>query len=96
MKKSLYNFYLSINGVDIVYNTLSGQFTKLTPEIRAYFDEGKPLNDELRCELENKFFIFQDDVDEKQMIKSILLQKRFSPRTYVLILNTTMDCNLNC
>ena len=96
MKKSLYNFYLRINGVDIVYNTLSGQFTKLTPEIRAYFDEGKPLNDELRCELENKCFIFQDDVDEKQMIKSILLQKRFSPRTYVLILNTTMDCNLNC
>lgn len=96
MKKSLYNFYLNINGIDIVYNTLSTQFMKLTPEITAYINEGSPLNKELECELENKYFILQDDIDERQMVKSIQLQKRFSSKTYVLILNTTLDCNLNC
>lgn len=95
MKNSLYNIQLEIGGYDILYNTFSGKFIKLTPEITQCMN-GEVSNDKLKEILETKSFIVKDDIDEKAMIKSLYLQKRYDSKAYLLTLNTSLDCNLNC
>lgn len=96
MKNSLYNFRLKINSTDILYNTISGQMIRLNPEIIQCINGGQSSNESLIAELESKCFIVNDCINEKEMIKSVQMQKRFSPKMYLLILNTTIDCNLKC
>lgn len=95
MKNSLYNIHLKISGHDVLYNTFSGKFIKLTPEIVEYMDK-KDSNNKLEDILESKSFIVKDDIDEKEMIKSLYMQKRYDSKAYLLTLNTSLDCNLNC
>lgn len=95
MKNSFYNILLKIGEHDVLYNTFSGKFIKLTPDIVQCMDK-KDSNSQLEEMLESKSFIVKDDIDEKEMIKSIYMQKRYDSRTYLLTLNTSLDCNLNC
>lgn len=95
MKNSIYNFLLKINGHDILYNSFSGKYTKLTPGITKCL-EGQLTNDKLQTGLESSSFIIKEDINEKELVKGLYLQRRYSSRKYLLILNTSMDCNLNC
>lgn len=95
MKNSIYNFSLKINGHDILYNTFSGNFIKLTPEITQCI-KGQITDHKLETKLESNGFIIKNDINEKELIKGFYLQRRYSSRKYLLILNTSLDCNLNC
>lgn len=50
----------------------------------------------LSLKLESNNYLVKDDVDEKQMIESLFVQRRFSSKVYQLTLNTSLDCNLCC
>lgn len=95
MKNSLYNFLISINGQDILYNTLSGKYIKATPELMQYIN-GEKANEQLNEELERNCFLVKDDINEMNLVKNLYLQKRYSSRRYLLTINTSLDCNLNC
>jgi uncharacterized protein len=95
MKKSIYNISLNINGNDILYNTFSGKSIKLTPEIDQCIN-GILIDQKLEDKLERNGFIVKDDINEINLIKGFHLQKRYSTRKYLLIINTSLDCNLNC
>lgn len=96
MKSSYYNFPVKIGNTEILYNTISGRFIKSTTELTECINRGHSLDTKLLSELKNNYFLVDDDVNEKEMIKSIQMQKRYSPKAYLLILNTTLNCNLNC
>lgn len=95
MKSSLYNFRIKINEQDYIYNTFSGKCIKSTAEIEEYI-KGKLSDNRIEALLEKNGFIVNNDINEKELIKGFYLQRRYSSRKYLLILNTSLDCNLNC
>lgn len=95
MKNSLYNFQTNINGQDFLYNTLSGQLIRLVPAISECMS-GHLSDNQLQAKLANKGFLVDDDINEEEIVKGLYLQRRFSSKIYELILNTSLDCNLNC
>lgn len=95
MKSSIYNFRIKINEHYYIYNTFSGNFIKSTPEIEEHL-KGQFSDNKIEELLENYGFIVKNDINEKELIKGFYLHRRYSSRKYLLILNTSLDCNLNC
>lgn len=94
MKQSKYNTIVSLGKQQVLYNTITNKFVVLSD----------PIKEALKCEtvsplslkLESNNYLVKDDVDEKQMIESLFVQRRFSSKVYQLTLNTSLDCNLCC
>lgn len=94
MKQSKYNTIVSLGKQQVLYNTITNKFVGLSDAIK----------EALKCEtvsslslkLESNNYLVKDDVDEKQMIESLFVQRRFSSKVYQLTLNTSLDCNLCC
>lgn len=95
MKPSIYNHIVQLNGLEILYNTISNKYVILSDKISKCLSSGT-TDFELKTNLQNQNFIVNDDINEQQLIESLFLQRRYSSKIYQLILNTSLDCNLSC
>lgn len=94
MKQSKYNTIVSLGKQQVLYNTITNKFVVLSDAIKEALkcETVSPLS----LKLESNNYLVKDDVDEKQMIESLFVQRRFSSKVYQLTLNTSLDCNLCC
>lgn len=94
MKQSKYNTIVSLGKQQVLYNTITNKFVVLSDAIKKALkcETVSPLS----LKLESNNYLVKDDVDEKQMIESLFVQRRFSSKVYQLTLNTSLDCNLCC
>lgn len=94
MKQSKYNTIVSLGKQQVLYNTITNKFVVLSDAIKEAL-KCKTVSP-LSLKLESNNYLVKDDVDEKQMIESLFVQRRFSSKVYQLTLNTSLDCNLCC
>lgn len=94
MKQSKYNTIVSLGKQQVLYNTITNKFVVLSDAIKEALkcETVSPLS----LKLESNNYLVKDDVDEKQMIESLFVQRCFSSKVYQLTLNTSLDCNLCC
>lgn len=102
MKRSKYQFFEEIStGCYLHYSSLSNNFLLLNEKCHKLYTQLEVtaleiINKELFNKLTLGKFIIADDYDEYQYI---LTQKQHmieSPELYNVVVNTTLDCNLNC
>lgn len=89
MKQSKYNTIVSLGKQQVLYNTITNKFVVLSDAIKEALkcETVSPLS----LKLESNNYLVKDDVDEKQMIESLFVQRRFSSKVYQLTLNTSLD-----
>ena len=95
MIPSIYNYIVKLGNLDILYNTMSNSYIILSNNIKDCLS-GSSHNIELLQQLKNQNFLIDEDVDERKLVETFFLQRRYSSRSYQLILNTSLDCNLCC
>lgn len=54
------------------------------------------LDSSLYVKLLENYFIVPDDFDEFEVVKNLKRQMQYNPNMYQVMINTTLDCNLNC
>lgn len=103
MKPSHYNHYIKRGEHYIFYNAFSNSFLLLSKEayslFNAYHEHIQELENQdqaLFQTLKKNGFIVDDEKDEVTIYMNQLFQRRFSKKTYHMIINPTMDCNLSC
>lgn len=102
MKKNYYQTYVEINKDSFLYfNSLNDKFLLLNNEFHHLFqlsslseiEKNKP---KLYKALADSLFIVDDDFDELVVTNYKKLKKRMDTMLYHIVVNTTLDCNLNC
>jgi len=103
MKESRYNYYIKNDSIVLMYNSLNDAYLILKKEAFDFFNENlnnlmqlEELNNKLYITLLNNGFIVQADCDEKNIYQNLLFNRKFSSNFFELIINPTLDCNLNC
>lgn len=101
MKKNYYIISEEVQqGVHLVYNVFSNIFLLLNHEKYNLFckecEEIEKEAPDFFQQLLDEHFIIDDDYDELAAIKYRIQQLRFESSMYHLMVNTTLDCNLNC
>lgn len=100
MKNSIYNTLISITkNSDILYNSYSNTFLVIASEVSKHLGEPvfiksqwKNLYKEL---IKNEFYV-SDRVDEFERLKQKAYQIATFDKSFFLIINPTLDCNLRC
>lgn len=95
MKPSIYNHHLNLDGQELIFNSLTNQFIFIDQEIKSALD-CKDAFPSVTQTLLDKGFLVNDDVCEKNLVKSFFFTRKHSNRIYNLIINTTLECNLGC
>ncbi len=104
MKASYYNFfypYESDKDKFIAYNSLSNALALIEKDKYEVFMEfckhNKTIEDlDLINDLKKGFFLLDDHVNEKHLIRFRMLQNRFSTSSFGLTIAPTSDCNFRC
>ena len=103
MKSSSYNISVPFNdnGV-LVFNSFSKSFLYLSTKVwRKCFEKDSSVKltnitvEELKI-LKDNGFVIEDDVDEYASVFSLKMKTRLNKRSYHIIINPTLDCNLRC
>ena len=95
MKQSIYNHFVPINDKIICYNAFTDSF------VVAKRDSIGDVNcisvdSALYRQFVDNGFLIHDNVNEKQLYIEARTKEIHSTEQYELIINPTMDCNLNC
>lgn len=102
MKKSIYQFYTEISeGLFLHYCSITNSFLLLKEGYHRLYentdaDKLKFCDEAFYRELIKKRFIIRNSTDE---LKYVLDRKKefiFNENLYNVVVNTTLDCNLNC
>lgn len=102
MKSSVYNISVPLEGGYLVYNSFSKGFLYLSTAVwREHFLPDSTVNlSKLNCDsiaiLKENGFIVDADTDEYALALELKMMTRLQKRTYTIIVNPTLDCNLNC
>lgn len=102
MKKNYYLLYAEVApNVYLHYNAFSNQFLLLNKDKHDAFSEHDCAEIERKStilyqQLINAHFIIPDGFDEKEVTKNMKKRMRYSSSMYQVMINTTLDCNLNC
>ena len=100
MKKSKYQFFEEVNpGIYLHYNSLSNCFLLLKENImyeKLSMSELKSGNPKFYKELVKKQFIIRDSINETDIVLKKKHDLIFDDKMYNVVINTTLDCNLNC
>lgn len=102
MKKSSYIFCEEINSdAYLYYNSFTNQFLLMNKEKHENFERKSP--DDLLSEnttfydiLKQNGFIIDNHYDEFDVAVHNKRMKQFNSSLYNIVVNTTLDCNLNC
>lgn len=102
MKYSIYNKIVSIKeNMSILYNSFSGTYILINNDLAQCIKNGdikKLLSEHVALleELKENGILIDDDVNEVEQVENLRLTRKFSNREYSLIINPTLNCNLNC
>lgn len=102
MKRIFYQTYEQIDeNVYLHYNSFSDKFLLLNKELHTIYVEkslGEIENQQPRLfdNLKEGQFIVNDDFNELMVLNYRKLKKRFDTSLYQVVINTTLDCNVNC
>lgn len=102
MKKSKYQFFEEISaGCYLHYSSLSNNFLLLNESchklyLQSEIEKLETVNKELFSKLTSGKFIVEDDYDEFQYVITQKEQMIESSDLYNVVVNTTLDCNLDC
>ncbi len=103
MKYSEYNIYCNYEGYNLLYNSFCDSYLILTNELnRIYNNYAEDINalsiaNPVFFEtLKSNGFIVEENVDEYKQFLFSRMQRRFSNKTYHIVINPTLDCNLSC
>ena len=101
MKKTYYQFCTELeNQIYLHYNTFSNKFMLLNKKKHDLFEldcqEIKKKDDDFYKELVDNHFIVEDSFNGYEIANYIIKQKMFDSSMYQIVVNTTLDCNLNC
>lgn len=102
MKKISYSFYEEVEPKKFLhYNSFSNQFLLLNQkkhdELENFPESNLEKNDLSFYEILTKGkFLVPDDFDEYEVTMYAKRQMRFNSTLYHIMVNTTLDCNLNC
>lgn len=95
MKSSIYNYKIQVDGIELLYNTVSNKCIPISDDVGKCLS-GTKSNPNVESYLTKLNFLVEDDINEEVMVESLYLQRRYSSRVYQLIPNTSLDCNLCC
>lgn len=102
-KESYYNHEIQDNKGVLFYNSLTDSYIILSENVFEQFDSCRNNLDEFKKErpavyqnLYDNGFIVPTDFDEIQHYRNIIWKRRYTTNSYNVIINPTMDCNLNC
>lgn len=101
MRKIKYQFWEEISSNYLHYNAFSNQFLLLNKEKHDLLETDHIINIEEKMPsfyqiLLTNQFIVPDDFDEYAITVYRKKQKQFDASMYQIMVNTTLDCNLNC
>lgn len=102
MKKSMYQLFEQIDSnLFLHFCTYTNSFLLLSRDNHNTYEESKvddlhSLNPILYNALYENGFIVESDVNEESEITTIRNKMKFDKDEYHLVINTTLDCNLNC
>lgn len=86
---------MKIGENDVIFNSVSNSFLKITPSISACLND-KDNDVATMDKLTKNGFIVSDDINERDVVNSLRLRRKFALQTYQLVVNTSLDCNLGC
>ncbi len=102
MKPSKYNYILYGEGYGFWYNSLSGQYFRLSEglsrKIESLMNSIEILDSEVQLmytKLRESGFIVDDDFDELQFIRE-QYDKAVNSKNYMLVILPTLNCNFKC
>lgn len=97
MKQSIYNHFIELGDKILCYNAFTNSFIVTTPHIKNILFNTINTND---SEIFRKFtdcgFFIKDDINELNDYLNDVMNARLKTSTYMLGINPTIDCNLNC
>lgn len=103
MKYSYYNHIVREDKVAILYNALQDAYMAISPKLADAMELGNehlPVVQQQHPDFYEKLlsngYIVNDDFDERNHYKNVVIQQRFSSNSYEIIVNPTLDCNLGC
>ena len=103
MKESIYTYRLEENGYLFLYNAATDQVMALLPQVatlyKAAADRPESLADrhpELYDSLCSGGFFVADDADEPAAFIASLEERERTDRSFGIIVNPTLRCNLRC
>ena len=101
MKTSYYCIPVDVGSGVLLFNSLTRAFMMLaTPRFAEIYANDEfvqdALTDDERAMLTENGFLVDDASDERAMFISARQQARLNKRSYELIVNPTLDCNLRC
>jgi len=102
MKKNYYLFQEEISPhIFLHYNVFSNQFLLLNKDKHEVFNNHNCADIEnidplFYKRLLKTYFIVSDDFDELGVVKHLKKQMQYGTGMYQIMINTTLDCNLNC
>ena len=102
MRKNFYTIEEEINqDMGLCYNSFNNQFLLLNKDKYSLFQSGE--YDRIKVEHENLYqilvdnkFLVPDDYNEKDIALLRRLNLQMNSSCYHVMVNTTLDCNLNC
>lgn len=102
MRKNYYLIEEAIgNGIYLCYSVFNNQFLLLNEDKYNLFRTGSFANMEKDMpsfyeQLKNSLFIVPNEFKESEIIKNVKREKIYDSAMYQVMVNTTLDCNLNC
>lgn len=103
MKQSMYNYYCRVNESSLLYNCRNDELILMNPELESIYqkystqmDLLKQVHPDFYLYLKIHGFIVSDNLDEAKEYISELKDADKSKKVFTLIVNPTMECNLNC
>ena len=102
-KFSKYTYFLNINGLYFIYNLTNGQAIALNSKIyerikstASSIDKLNNIHPDLYKNLHNFGFVVDTEIDEEQSLIESFKRLDKNPEYFNIIVNPTLDCNLNC
>ena len=103
MKESYYNNYIEIEENVLIYNSFFNTYLLLNKNHNKILKKNfKTINNIKECNkvlyqlLLDNGMIVNNEVNEIELYNNERIKRRFSSSHYDLMLNPTLDCNLNC
>ncbi|MDR1653937.1 MAG: hypothetical protein LBS01_09910 [Prevotellaceae bacterium] len=102
MKKAYYIHPIQLNeDTFLYYNAYSNVYLFLSAEKHNIFqatdaNQLKLTDNELYHKLLEGEFLLEDDIDETKITEFFRNVKKMDTSQYHIVINTTLDCNLNC
>lgn len=102
MKKVYYCSVITINeNIYLYYNAFNNNFLMVNAEKHSIIKDNLPdkiseIDLDLYTVLIEGGFIIEDSVDETAIVEYHKLLRKMDTNQYHIVINTTLDCNLNC